>query len=103
MRALVLANVAQEGVRPRIARRSLALGLAVLLALPALSGSLRPGTAHAAESVIAGFFNNSEYPIVSLTVDNQRLKDKSTKIARKVKGVKQVVNNITIKERSAGK
>jgi osmotically-inducible protein OsmY len=37
------------------------------------------------------------------TVDNQRLKDKSTKIARKVKGVKQVVNNITIKERSAGK
>src|SRR5690242_13225836 len=40
---------------------------------------------------------------LSGTVDNQRLKDKSTKIARKVKGVKQVVNNITIKERSAGK
>jgi osmotically-inducible protein OsmY len=37
------------------------------------------------------------------TVDNQRLKDKSTKVAKKVKGVKQVVNNITIKERPAGK
>ena len=40
---------------------------------------------------------------LSGTVDNQRLKDKSTKLAKKVKGVKQVVNNITIKERSAGK
>jgi osmotically-inducible protein OsmY len=40
---------------------------------------------------------------LSGTVDNQRLKDKSTKVAKKVKGVKQVVNNISIKERSAGK
>jgi osmotically-inducible protein OsmY len=37
------------------------------------------------------------------TVDNQRLKDKSSRLAKKVKGVKQVVNNITIKERTAGK
>ena len=37
------------------------------------------------------------------TVENQRLKDKSARLAKKVKGVKQVVNNITIKERSAGK
>jgi BON domain len=37
------------------------------------------------------------------TVENQRLKDRSTKLAKKVKGVKQVVNNITIKERTAGK
>ena len=40
---------------------------------------------------------------LSGTVDNQRLKDKSSKVAKKVKGVKQVVNNITIKERSASK
>jgi hyperosmotically inducible protein len=40
---------------------------------------------------------------LSGTVDNQRLKDKSTRLAKKVKGVKQVVNNITIKERTAGK
>jgi osmotically-inducible protein OsmY len=40
---------------------------------------------------------------LSGTVDNQRLKDRSTKLAKKVKGVKQVVNNITIKERTAGK
>lgn len=59
--------------RPHIARRSLVLGLAVLLALPALGGSLRPDSAHAASQVRAGFFNHSEYPIVQLTVDNQQV------------------------------
>ena len=33
-------------------------------------------------------------------VESQRLKDKATKIAKKVKGVKQVINNITLKDRS---
>jgi osmotically-inducible protein OsmY len=32
------------------------------------------------------------------TVDNSHLKDKAGKLARKVKGVKQVVNNIEIKK-----
>jgi hyperosmotically inducible protein len=43
--------------------------------------------------------------IVTLTgiVETQRQKDKASKLAKKVKGVKQVVNNITLKERSAGK
>jgi hyperosmotically inducible periplasmic protein len=43
--------------------------------------------------------------VVTLTgvVETQRQKDKATKLAKKVKGVKQVVNNITLKERSAGK
>ena len=32
-------------------------------------------------------------------VENQNQKDKATKIAKKVKGVKQVVNNIEVKKR----
>ena len=36
---------------------------------------------------------------LSGTVDQQNQKDKATKVARKVKGVKQVVNNIEIKKR----
>ena len=36
-------------------------------------------------------------------VETQRQKDKASKLARKVKGVKQVVNNITLKERTGGK
>jgi osmotically-inducible protein OsmY len=37
------------------------------------------------------------------TVESQRQKDKATKLAKKVKGVKQVVNNIALKERPGGK
>jgi len=37
------------------------------------------------------------------TVESQRQKDKATKLAKKVKGVKQVVNNISLKERTGGK
>jgi hyperosmotically inducible protein len=40
---------------------------------------------------------------ISGVVDSQRQKDKAAKLARKVKGVKQVVNNITLKEKNAGK
>jgi hyperosmotically inducible periplasmic protein len=36
-------------------------------------------------------------------VETQRQKDKVPKIAKKVKGVKQVVNNVTLKDRAAGK
>ena len=32
------------------------------------------------------------------TVETQRQKDKATKLAKKVKGVKQVVNNIVLKD-----
>jgi hyperosmotically inducible protein len=35
------------------------------------------------------------------TVETQEQKDKATKVAKKVKGVKQVVNNITLKDRHA--
>lgn len=43
--------------------------------------------------------------VVTLTgkVDTERQKSKATKLARKVKGVKQVVNNISLKEKNAGK
>jgi osmotically-inducible protein OsmY len=37
------------------------------------------------------------------TVDTMRQKDKATKLARKVKGVKEVVNNLAVKEKSGGK
>jgi hyperosmotically inducible periplasmic protein len=37
------------------------------------------------------------------TVESARQKDKATKLAKKVKGVKQVVNNITLKEKIGGK
>src|SRR5262245_59753404 len=36
-------------------------------------------------------------------VETQRQKDKVTKVAKKVKGVKQVVNNITLKDRAGSK
>jgi osmotically-inducible protein OsmY len=36
-------------------------------------------------------------------VDTDRQKSKATKLARKVKGVKQVINNITLKEKNGGK
>jgi hyperosmotically inducible protein len=36
-------------------------------------------------------------------VESQRQKDKASKLAKKVKGVKQVVNNIALKERTGGK
>jgi hyperosmotically inducible periplasmic protein len=41
--------------------------------------------------------------VVTLTgiVETQRQKDKASKLAKKVKGVKQVVNNITLKDRNA--
>jgi len=35
---------------------------------------------------------------LSGTVDEQRQKDKATKLTKKVKGVKQVINNIEIKK-----
>jgi len=43
--------------------------------------------------------------VVTITgvVDTERQHDKATKIAKKVKGVKQVVNNITVKEKTASK
>src|SRR5437868_8019650 len=36
-------------------------------------------------------------------VETPHQKDKATKLAKKVKGVKQVINNITLKERTGGK
>jgi osmotically-inducible protein OsmY len=36
-------------------------------------------------------------------VDADKQKNRATKLAKKVKGVKQVVNNITLKERNTGK
>lgn len=41
--------------------------------------------------------------VVTLTgvVETQSQKDKAAKLAKKVKGVKQVVNNITLKDRNA--
>jgi len=43
--------------------------------------------------------------VVTITgvLETQRQKDKATKIARRVKGVKQVVNNITLKDKTASK
>ena len=35
------------------------------------------------------------------TVETNEQKEKATKLAKKVKGVKQVVNNITLKDRNA--
>ena len=40
---------------------------------------------------------------LSGTVDQKSLKARAEKVARKVKGVKQVVNNIEIKPRVSGK
>jgi hyperosmotically inducible periplasmic protein len=37
------------------------------------------------------------------SLETQRQKDKATKIAKRVKGVKQVVNNIILKEKTAGR
>src|SRR3954447_18832606 len=37
------------------------------------------------------------------TTETQHQKDKASKLAKKVKGVKQVVNNIALKERTGGK
>jgi osmotically-inducible protein OsmY len=37
------------------------------------------------------------------TVDTMRQKEKATKLAKKVKGVKEVVNNLTVKEKTGGK
>ena len=35
------------------------------------------------------------------TVETQQQKDKASRVAKKVKGVKQVVNNITLKDKKA--
>jgi hyperosmotically inducible protein len=40
---------------------------------------------------------------ISGTLDTQRQKDKATRLAKKVKGVKQVINNIALKEKTGGK
>jgi hyperosmotically inducible protein len=40
---------------------------------------------------------------LSGAVDTDRQKSKAAKLARKVKGVKKVINNITLKEKIAGK
>ena len=37
------------------------------------------------------------------TVDTMRQKDKAAKLAKKVKGVKQVVNNLVVKEKTGAK
>ncbi len=37
------------------------------------------------------------------TVENQHAKDKATKLAKKVKGVKQVVNNLTVDKKTGGR
>jgi osmotically-inducible protein OsmY len=37
------------------------------------------------------------------TVDTMRQKEKATRLARKVKGVKEVVNNLAVKEKSGAK
>ncbi len=37
------------------------------------------------------------------TVDTMRQKEKATKLAKKVKGVKQVVNNLVVKEKTGAK
>jgi len=44
---------------------------------------------------------DSKQGVVTITgvVETSRQKDKATKLARKVKGVKQVINNIEIKKR----
>ena len=43
--------------------------------------------------------------VVTITglLETQRQKDKASKIAKRVKGVRQVVNNITLKEKTAGR
>lgn len=43
--------------------------------------------------------------VVTITgaVDTMRQKEKATKLAKKVKGVKQVVNNLTVKEKTGAK
>jgi len=43
---------------------------------------------------------DSKQGVVTLSgsVETERQKDKATKLARKIKGVKQVINNITIKK-----
>jgi hyperosmotically inducible protein len=43
---------------------------------------------------------DSKAGVVTLSgpVENERQKDKAAKLAKKVKGVKQVINNITIKK-----
>ncbi len=40
---------------------------------------------------------------LSGAVDTDRQKSKAAKLAKKVKGVKQVINNISLKEKNAGK
>jgi hyperosmotically inducible periplasmic protein len=40
---------------------------------------------------------------LSGAVDTDRQKSKAAKLAKKVKGVKRVINNITLKEKNAGK
>jgi hypothetical protein len=40
---------------------------------------------------------------LSGAAENSHAKDKASKLAKKVKGVKQVVNNLTVGERTAGK
>jgi hyperosmotically inducible periplasmic protein len=40
---------------------------------------------------------------ISGSVQQERQKTKATKVARKVKGVKQVINNIVIQEKATGK
>jgi hypothetical protein len=60
--------------RSRGTRRAIALGLVILATLPVLAGIGRPNSAHAAAATVtAGFFNNSEYPIVQLSIDNQQI------------------------------
>src|SRR6266496_4040620 len=43
--------------------------------------------------------------VVTITgnVESQRAKDKATKLAKKIKGVKQVVNNINVEKKTGGR
>jgi osmotically-inducible protein OsmY len=61
----------------------------------------------ASDPVVKGGALNVEVKggVVTLSgpVANERQKDKATKVVKKVKGVKDVVNNLTIQDRPAGK
>jgi hyperosmotically inducible protein len=61
----------------------------------------------ASDQVVKGGALNVEVKqgVVTLSgvVDNEKQKDRATKLAKKVKGVKQVVNNIGLKEGAGGK
>jgi len=52
-----------------------------------------------------GFTVECKNGVVTITgmAENSKQKDRATTVAKKVKGVKQVINNLTISQRQAGK